>query len=237
MFRCLSWVMACGLFFQSLSVATGDIIITGSSRGVTAGATGAPLDSDSTPGTGLYVKDATAIGGSPAGLIGSFAHQSSSVPGFIGPGMGGVGTADVFASATGFTGFSNIAESFFDVDFKVTSTGFYKFTASTEWIGGPPPPYGGFAIVELLDITHAVSIDSVTSTPFSPGIDSVTGMYFLIAGDDYRVSAEVEIAGGFATAGEYDAHGSWSFILAPEPGSLGLGCTALAFLAIRRRRK
>ncbi len=222
----------------SLASATGDIIVTAASRGVMAGATGAMLDTDSTVLPGLYLKDATATGVSPAGTVESFAHQDSIIPGFTGPSLSGVGSVMATADATVSTGFSNIGISVFDVSFDVTSTGFYTLDANVEWVG-TSPPYGGFAKVELLNVSAGTTIASILRDPANPLTDSISGSYLLTTGTNYRLFARAEVSGGFGgTAGFYGASGNWGVVLSiPEPNSFFLCIMSLAFLASIRLRR
>lgn len=230
-------LIAVGLVALGTPSAHADLIVTSTSRSVTALATGAPGDGDTTALTGLYVHSSSAIGSSPAGTISSGASQSSNVPS-IGPAMGGTGTVSTHASATGFTGFSNLADSFFDVFFDVSSTGFYNLDASVNW-SGAAPPFGGFASVQLKDVSSAIIIDTVFSDLGSPGVHELHDAYFLTAGIHYRLTAEAKIDGGFATAGEYGASGGWSVTLVPEPSTLALaafGFIGMAAWRLRRKR-
>jgi len=231
-------LIAVGLVDHGAQLAYAEIIVSSTSRGVAAAATGAAGDGDSSVLAGLYDHSASATGSSPAGTIGSAASQSSIIPSLTGPAMDGLGSVSTFASATGFTGFSNLADSFFDVFFEVSTTGFYNLDASVNWTGDVPP-FSGFASVELRDITSATTIDSVVSDVGSPGVHELHDAYFLTTGISYRLLAEAKIAGGFATAGEYDASGGWSVTLVPEPSTLGLlaaaGVTLAAIAATRRK--
>jgi len=230
-------LIAVGLVDGGAQLAQAGIVVSSTSRGVVAAATGSAGDGDSTALTGPYSHSASATGTSLAGTIGSSASQTSTVPS-IGPGMDGVGSVSTFASATGFTGFSNLADSFLDVFFNVSTTGFYGLDASVNWTGDSPP-YSGFALVELRDVTSSITIDSVVSHVGSPGIHELHDAYFLTSGISYRLLAEAKIDGGFATAGEYGASGGWSFVLVPEPSTLGLMATAsvtLTALAVIRRK-
>ena len=151
--------------------------------------------------------------------------------------MGGTGHASTFASATGLTGFSNSAQSFFDVFFSVSDSGFYGLDAAVNW-ASDTPPYSGFASVELLDVTNTATLASLVSNPSSPGLQTLSDAYFLTASVSYRLRANAQIGGGFATAGEYDAAAAWSFTLAPEPSSLVLSAMAgVAFVACAARRR
>lgn len=229
-----------GLVLIQLSLGTvyGDIIITSSARGVMAGSTGAFPDSDSTPVTGPYAKLVSSVGSGPAGIISSSASQLSSTPSPVGPVLFGAGMASVSADATGFTGFSNIAASFLDVSFDVTSTGFYDFDAEVHW-GGMTPPYFGHSKIELKNLTLGTTLATVLSDPLSPGTHSISSSTFLTAGMHYKLFAEVEIPGGGDFAGSYIADGYWDVLLAvPEPSSLtllGIGFGLFAKLRCRRR--
>jgi hypothetical protein len=216
--------------------ANADIVVTSIDRGVRAGATGAALDFHSTSLPGFYIKDVSSFGSSLAGTISSFAHQSSTTPSFVGPSMGGVGSADAMALASGLTGFSNIAESFFDIGFDVTATGFYKLDATVDWTGDLPPPFVGFATVELHDVSSLLLIDSVASTPASPSMHELHSSYLLFAGTHYRLYAEVEIAGGSDVGGLYGTSGSWGVTFGvPEPGCLTVLLTVSALCICRKR--
>ncbi len=234
---CPLLLIAAGLIDCGAQMAHAGIVVTSTSRGVGAAATGSVGDGNSTTLTGLYVHSASAPGSSSAGSISSSASHSSTVPA-IGPGMDGIGSVSASASATGFTGFSNLADSFFDVFFDVSTTGFYGLDASVNWTGDTPP-YTDFASVELRDVTSSITIDSVVSNVGSPGVHELHNAYFLTAGVHYRLLAEAKIEGGFATAGEYSAAGGWSFTLAPEPSSVTLatlGLVGLVGWGWRRRK-
>jgi hypothetical protein len=60
--------------------------------------------------------------------------------------------------ATGFSGISTKAVSLFDVNFEATSTGLYDLDAEVSWVG-MPPPYSGFAKVELVNGTDRLKVD------------------------------------------------------------------------------
>jgi hypothetical protein len=229
-------LIAFGFVDRGAHWAEAGIVVSSISRSVGAAATGAVGDGNSTAITGLYSHSASAPGSSSAGAISSSASQTSTVPS-IGPGMDGVGSANTSASATGFTGFSNLADSALDVSFGVSTTGFYGLDASVNWTGNVPP-FGDFASVELRDVTSAITIDSVISNVGSPGVHTLHNAYFLTAGISYRLLAESKIEGGFATAGEYTAAAGWSFTLAPEPSTLTLAATcAICLVAWRCRRR
>ena len=146
-----AFVVAC-LMTRPASAA---ISVTSASRSVAAAATGDAGDGDSTTAGGIYTHTATSIGASPAGLVSTEGHHSSSIPDLVGPSMTGLGTSDVLVDATGTTGFSVLADSFFDVFFEVTVDRPYHLTADVHWIGDFPP-FGGYARVQLLDVTNAL---------------------------------------------------------------------------------
>jgi hypothetical protein len=230
----LLFVFVCVVCGSSLAFAEISVLTT--SRSVSAASTGAAGDGDSSLAAGLFDEAASSHGTSPAGDINSDADQFSFVPSLIGPVMDGDGDVSASASATGFTGFSNLADSLLDVTFTVTSTGIYNLDASVNWVGDAPP-YSGFATVELHNVSSPALIDSVVSHVGSPGVHTLNDGYLLTAGVNYRLYAEAKITGGFATAGEYDAIGSWSFSLVPEPDGLALlTCGAMTLLAFTVRR-
>lgn len=228
-------MLALVIIYLNIERAFGDIIIVSSARGVMAGSTGAFPDSDSTPVAGPYAKLASSIGSGPAGIISSTASQLSSTPGPVGPVLLGAGMASVSADATGFTGFSNIAASFLDVSFDVTSTDFYDFDAEVHW-GGMTPPYFGHSKIELKNLTLGTTLASILSDPLSPGTHSITSSYLLTAGTSYKLFAEVEIPGGWDISGIYSADGYWDVSLSvPEPSSLTLVGIGIGLFAKLRR--
>jgi hypothetical protein len=218
--------------------ADADVVVTSILRRVDARATGAFPDTNTSIAPGFYTYTGLASGASGAGTIISNAFQSSTTPLVSGPIVSGNGTASVSAAATGVTGFSNFAESFFEMYFNVSANGSYRLDGSVFWGGGAPPPYSGVARIELWDELTSTLIDSVVSSPSSPGTNTIGNSYTLSTTGQYRLLAEIEIAGGFATAGGYANNGNWNFTFSiPEPGSAGFIALAGIALFVRRRKK
>lgn len=243
MFARSSWcsgllVVVVGLQMMLATIANADVVVTSVLRRVDARATGAAPDTNSSAAAGFYTYTAIAPGAGPAGTIISNASQASTTPLFSGPTVTGNGAASVSAAATGTTGFSNFSESFFELFFTVSATGSYRLDGSVFWGGGAPPPYTGFATIELWNQTSNTLIDSVTSSPSSPGTNTIGNTYALLGGVSYRLLAEVEISGGFATAGSYANNGSWDLTFGvPEPASAGMAILLACFLGAPSRRK
>lgn len=231
-------IVVVGLQLMQATIANADVVVTSVLRRVDARATGAAPDSNVSASAGFYTYTALAPGAGPAGTIISNASQASTTPLLSGPTVTGSGAASVSAAATGTTGFSNFSESFFELFFTVSATGSYRLDGSVFWGGGAPPPYTGFATIELWNQTSTTLIDSVTSSSSSPGTNTIGNTYTLLSGVNYRLLAEVEISGGFATAGSYANNGSWDLTFGvPEPASAGMAILLACFLCgpVRRR--
>ena len=226
------------LFSLSPLRAYSDLIVTGvgAGRGVAAASTGGAGSFDSTILLGSYVKSVGSPGLSPAGEVYTTANQSSYAPNTTGPTMSGGGAVTATTTATGDTGFSVLADSFFDVFFQVSVDELYYFDAAVNW-NGDFPPYSDFARVTLSDFTNSVDLLEVLRTSGTQGSQSITGTVFLYAGTTYRMFGEAKIEGGWATAGFSTASADWSFLLiVPEPGGLTLFALGALGLTVYARR-
>jgi hypothetical protein len=146
--------------------------------------------------------------------------------------MSGVGVSTASAEATGATGFSVLADSFFDVFFDVTAASDYTLLAAVEW-AGETPPFFGYARVQLIDVTNATVPAEIYRDPMLPGTSTLSTTVALSTGVTYRLRAESHIAGGFDVAGEYGSTANWVFDLSqvPEPASATLVVVALLGLS------
>jgi hypothetical protein len=214
------------------------IIGGGAARGVGAAATGGIGSYDSTVLLGDYTKAVSSTGLSPAGDVMTTADQSSYVPDTTGPSMSGSGSVTAFAAATGETGFSVLADSFFDIFFTVSVDGLYAFDALVDWTGDAPP-YGGVAHVTLTDETNFVDLHKVYTSAFWQGTDSLGAVIPLTAGISYRMTAEAKIDGGWDVLSTTSASADWSFTLTtvPEPTSISLFASGILGLAVAARRR
>ena len=238
-FGFFGFIVACLVpSIASAAISVSTVTIPPTSRSVAAASTGAAGDGDSTPAGGVYTHGASSVGSSPAGFVSSTATQSSVIPDLVGPSMTGVGSSSVLVDATGFTGFSVFADSFFDVFFSVTVDQTYRLDADVNW-GGDFPPFGGYARVQLMDVTNMLVPFDVQRDSMLPGTASLDLLIPLYIGNLYRLRAESHIAGGFATAGVYDATAGWNFTFTvPEPTSATLVFIAmLATTGITARRR
>lgn len=234
----VAMVVGLSMVLVLVAGADADIVVTSILRRVDARATGAFPDINTSVAPGFYTYTGIAPGSGPAGTIISNAFQSSTTPLVSGSSVSGGGTASVSAAATGVTGFSNVGESFFEMYFTVSANGSYGLNGSVFWGGGAPPPYSGVARIELWDEVTSTLIDSVSSSPSSPGTNTINNAYTLLTTGQYRLLAEIEIAGGFATAGSYANNGNWNFTFSiPEPGSAGFIALSGIALFVRRRKK
>jgi hypothetical protein len=155
----------------------------------------------------------------------ALASQDSTVPA-IGPGMFGSGGASTGITGSGMGGYSTTAESTFMVDFLVNMNGSYSFEASTFWAGDVPPFATGISnsIVELRDVTNSLVLAVAFNTFLVQGSSGTFGVFPLLAGNTYRITAHAGIGGGGTFAGSFDADAGFEFNLAsvPEAGSVAM---------------
>lgn len=208
------------LFALLANICQADILTKSATRSVTALTTGGPRLSDSTTTFGSYSKSLTSVGVSDAGTVTAAAKQTSSIPDPLGQSIAGVGEVAASVDATGRTGYSVVADSFFEVFFEVDLDGVYSFDASIEF-DSDFPPFGGFVKVELLDVTHSLTLESVSLDAINQGTDSILKSVALFAGTEYSLFARVRIDGGAALAGPFGGSSTWdaSIQQIPEPSS------------------
>ena len=177
----------------------------------------------------------------PLGMDSASADQNSTTPNVGGPSIYGNGHATGSADWTGPSGFSVMADSFFDVFFQVDVSGTYDLAGSVDSVLAGSGT--AFAKVELFDTGFpAIPLLSELADPAHPG-HAFGSPILLMAGSTYELKAKafVSFGGGFGTA---SGDASWDFRLdpqaVPEPSSLvvmaGLGlCFAVARRGFRRQ--
>jgi hypothetical protein len=146
--------------------------------------------------------------------------------------MSGRGTVHSVATLTGASGFSALADSYFNATFTVDMAGLYSLTAAAKW-SGTAATYSGFAVVNLEDA--AMNDLALVMRSFAlQGVDSVATVVALNPGTSYHLFAQSRLdGGGDPGAGGYSADASWEFELAavPEAGCV-LCMTPLAIIAL-----
>jgi hypothetical protein len=239
MFRQTHIVVAITIASTIVPSAHALIFVTGGSIRSVHTATGGASDSKGSKAAGDFSELASSSGVSRAGAISAIASQDSFVPDPIGVSMTGIGSGSVLADATGATGFSVLSSSEFLFTFQVTTTQIYQMDAEVSWLGDALPPFNGFSRVRLIDLTNSTTPFDVMRGAGAQGTSILDMNVPLFTGVTYRVFAESQIDGGFATAGLYEASAGWKFDLrVPEPDSGALCLIGIAGVTgtMRRRR-
>jgi hypothetical protein len=239
-----AFVLSIGL---ATSAAFADLVIDDalplprSERGVGAAVTFGPSVGSMDMTGGPYSAMASSTNGMGIGTLTAMADQDSTTPDLVGPSMAGMGNTmvhvDSWDAVANMSGYSVMADSFFDVYFEVDVTGIYTLSAMVSFSGMfPSGSGGGSAIVELLDVTAApVTLHSVTKLSTDPPGSATLSptLVTLSMGDKYRLFARAGMSLGGVTMATSDAMGHWEFDLSavPEVGSF-IAMTPLALIGV-----